>query len=77
MCARARGPTKGEHPFLDFLSKEHAIVSPDRENTCTSVTHTLYDHGLRLPPNLKPFHKGGSDASFNTNTNKGRLSVII
>ena len=64
-------------PFLDFLCDEHVIVTPDWETMNPSVTHILYDHGLRCPPHGRKLHKGESDASYNQFSKKARIGIII
>ena len=70
-------PRLSRRPFLDFLCDEHVIVTPDWETMNPSVTHILYDHGLRCPPHGRKLHKGESDASYNQFSKKARIGIII
>jgi hypothetical protein len=75
-------PRSSRRLFLDFLSDERVIVTPDWETMDIIVTHTLYDHGLMCPPDGRKLYKGESDASFDHvgkkpgQEKKARIGVI-
>jgi hypothetical protein len=70
-------PRLSKRPFLDYLCDEHVIITPDWMSMDTSITHSLYDHGLKCPPYDRHLHKGESDASYNKDKGYARIGMII